>query len=194
MSTYGMLLGVLVDMFGQDATRLNLNVRFVEPRKSSDGIIESRSAKLFGSLFLNQLKVSLSILGIGLASLNILPKESLDKLLFIAVGCDDSEERIQLLADFWEVYKGTYRVPLAGGVVAVKLYVVQQGHIFSNVTSFPADREGVLTNIGDLLHAFSINGTVLTQGVKLNHQTPLHFLRNECYYADGFVHLVIFPK
>jgi hypothetical protein len=184
-------------MFGlaeHSGNRLHLTVRFGEYKGKHDRILDSHVTSLFGSLYLNQLKVSLSILGIGLSNLNILSKECLDKLLYVAVGPHGDDDRKRLLSDFWDVFKSIFEPTQAGGVVAIKLYVVQGEHIFSTVTSFPVEKDGTLATVTDLLNFYNLSGQTKVQGVELRNETPLLFLRNECHYADGFVHLVTFVK
>ena len=179
-----------MDIFGgagEERGRLHLEVRFCDSRKASDGIIGKKHARVFSSLYLNQLKVSLSILGVGLSNLNILPKDSIDKLLFIAGGSADEYDRKNFIKEFWDVFNSTFRPPDSGGVVPVKLYVVEGDEIFSSVISFPAE-----SKVGDLMTSYDLAGPPITQGVELRNDTPLLFLRNECHYADGFVHIVTF--
>ena len=123
--------------------------------------------------------------------MNILPKESLDKLLIVAGG-GKKEQRCfrSIMSDVWEVFK-TVAIHNTAGVSAIKMYVVDdQYKIFTKVFAFPAD-----LTVLDILNMFGLEGcSVVSQGVELRAETPITFLRNECYYADGFVHLVVFKR
>ena len=162
-------------------------VTFSDSNGNSEQCARFRSADVFCALYLNQVKVALSLLGTGTSNLNILPKDSLDKLMVIAGGRSEID-----MADFWAVFRTVYTDANGlGGVAAIKLYVVDKGGtIYSSVICLPLDR-----TVMDVLQIYDLaEYAVRTQGVDLKNETPLHFLRNECYYADGFVHLVIFKE
>ncbi len=191
-----------MDIFGseeQQKNELKVEVRFGQCKGQMHGVLPSNSSSVFGSRFLNQLKVSLSILGSGLSNLNILAKESLDKLVAVASGTTDSSDYKSITTEFWQVL-GTlypeYSSMDKSGVAAIKLYVVDKDYnIFQSIFGYPIQRFDSIATISDVLNVFDLDEfPVVVQGVEMRKETPMYFIRNECYYSDGFVHLVVFKR
>ena len=179
-------VGVLLDLVGHrggESARLDVVVRFREAKVYGDNFIEPRSPELFGSLFLNQLKVALSVRGKGLSQLNILPKDETDILQSLAGGGNHVN-----LDAFFGVFDSIFSTPTK--VAAVKLYLALEGQIHTRVASVAFEAE---TTVSQLVSNLGVEGSGLkiwTQGVCLHGETPVEFLQQHCVYADGFVHLV----
>ena len=190
-------LGVLVDIVGELGSgheRLDLVARFTEPKRNKEFLISHRPARVFASLFLNQIKVALSIRGKGTSQFNVLSKECVDELQAIAGGAAEDENDHNTFDSFLRAFATVFpRVEgISGtGVSAVKLYHVRGDEMDSIVLSVPAEKEGRSTTVSDVLAEFNLSGSCWSHGILLSDDTPIEFLQNQCYYADGFVHLVV---
>lgn len=187
-------IGVQVDLVGDrvsDAARLDLVVRFGWHKIRKEHFIEPRSPHLFGSLFLNQLKVALSMQGKGLSQLNILPKEETDILQSIAAGGGGVHVPPMNLDSFFQVFNSVF-LSAEATVGAIKIYLRKGGEVHTQVTSAAFANATVSKLILSKWEVDEYAGLkVFTQGIELHPDTPLEFLQRECCYADGFVHLVV---
>lgn len=193
-------IGVQLDLVGarvSEEARLDLVVRFGYHKVRKEHFIEPRSPYLFGSLFFNQLKVSLSMQGKGLSQLNILPKEETDILQSIAAGGGGADVPPMNIDSFFEVFNSVFRFTEAS-VGAIKIYLRKGGEVHTQVTSAAFEESslsGEATVSKLLLSKWEVEDyaalKVFTQGIELHPDTPLEFLQRECCYADGFVHLVV---
>lgn len=181
-------VGVLVDLFGDSDkcnNRLDLLVRFRAAKRPTESMIDCCRVSDFPALFLNQIKLALTICGRGLSQFNILTREHIDTLQSIARSPDVSVNQ------FWEAHGLLFET--SPGVAAVKLYVCTRSEVFSTVIAVPLLNGENKTTVGDILREYDLKG-VITQGVVLFEETPIHFLQSGCMYADGFVHLVSFTS
>jgi hypothetical protein len=190
-------VGVLLDIVGESGRgheHLELIARFTEPKRNKEFLISYRPAIAFASLFLNQIKVALSIRGKGTSQFNVLSKECVDELQAIAVGVTDSNEDQSSIDNFLHSFTSVFpKVEgISGsGVAAVKLYHLRGDELDSIVLAVPVERDGRSTTVRDVSSEFRLCGSCWTHGILLSEDTPIEFLQNQCYYADGFVHLVV---
>ncbi len=166
---------------------------------TKDWTMKYQTPDSFSSLFLNQIKVSLCMNGIGLGALNIVPREQIDRLLSIAGGHQPPTPSINMdLSEFQLVFHSLFThldAENRSKIAALKIYIVDgESTISSAVVAVPIEREGCPTTITEVLNSFAIKGKAVTAGVELMESTPVRFLREECLYADGFCHVVVFKK
>lgn len=192
-------IGVLCDLVKFDSTesgsfdaepRLDLTVRFKEPRRLHEFLIDYRSAESFSYLFLNQLKMGLIASGRPLAQFNILGKEEMQVLQSIAGGEVDGSPCIKA---FVETFNSIYSEAYPAKSAAMKLYAVRWPDLQSTVLSIPLT-DSSQVRVEDLLSQLHLpsESCVASLGVRLRAETPLQFLQERCCYGDGFVHLVVF--
>jgi hypothetical protein len=183
----------LVSSGGGSPNRLNLVVRFRSSKRVGESIIDYKAPQLFGSLFLNQIKVALTMRGKGVSQFNILSKENVDALQMIASGVTNDEDILQTFHNSSrDVFPQSEADSLTGsGVAAVKVYVLGKDEVFSTVMSVPFLGSSGPSTVDDILSRYDLSGyCCLTHGITLKPDTPIEFLQHNCDFADGFVHLI----
>ena len=179
-----------MDIFSLDCeyrNRLDVVVRLRDHKILNDSVLNPSHIRLFPALLINQLKLALTICGKGLSQFNVMPRDQIDRLQAIAIT--DSKD----LEGFWDAQKGLFDP--SSRIAPVKVYFVSRQEIFVTVIGVPLYTGDRKTTIGDLMESYDIIAEeVICQGVSVWRDTPVEFLRNECIYGDGFVHLVSFTS
>ena len=193
------LLGVIADLHSamrgpqSQPLRVSLTVKFREPKRSSEYLIDYKSPQIFSSLFLNQIKVALAMRGIGHSQFNILCREDTNVLLSMAGGQLPEDLLYPSEAAYRRVYDSIFPKSHVSRIAAVKLYYADRPHVYSAVVPVAYDTAGVPTTVADILtqSALPDHSLVVSNGVALKPDTPVEFLQTRCCYADGFVHLIV---